>query len=245
MTGRRIALVTGGTRGIGAAITERLVADGAHVIAVFARDGDTAAALQARIGREVTLQQADVADPAACTALVERTLSQHGRLDYLVNNAGAVTEERLDAITPASWAAQLAVNLSGPFFLSQAAMPAMLERRFGRIVNIGSVSASLGSPVQIAYASAKAGLLGLTRSLARVGARKGVTVNCVIPGSFDTDLSGSLTLTNRDLVTPMIPMNRWGANLELAQAVAFLVHDDAGYVTGQSFAVDGGMTMGH
>ena len=245
MTERRIALVTGGTRGIGAAITERLVADGAHVVAVFARDAAKAATLREQIGPAVTLEQADVADPAACASLVKRILSAHGRIDYLVNNAGAVTEERLADVTPASWTAQLAVNLSGPFFLSQAVLPTMLAQRFGRIINIGSVSASLGSPVQIAYASAKAGLLGLTRSLARVGARKGVTVNCVIPGSFETDLADGLTLTNRDLVTQMIPMSRWGAAAELAEAVAFLVRDGAGYVTGQAFAVDGGMTMGH
>jgi acetoacetyl-CoA reductase/3-oxoacyl-[acyl-carrier protein] reductase len=245
VTDCRVALVTGGSRGIGAAVSERLVNDGVRVAAAFASDASSGALLQARLGSAVTVHRADIGDPTACRALVDDVQAQHGRIDYLVNNAGTVTESRTGDVSAAEWDQQIAVNLSAAFFLSQAAMPAMMERGFGRIVNVGSVSASLGSPVQVAYAAAKAGLLGLTRSLARAGARRGVTVNCVIPGSFDTDLARGLTLTDKDLVTRMIPMGRWGSPHELAHAVAFLLDDRAAYITGQAFAVDGGMTMGH
>ncbi|MGO9156393.1 SDR family NAD(P)-dependent oxidoreductase [Mycobacterium sp.] len=192
----------------------------------------------------MTVHRADVGDQDSCRRLVGEVLEAHGRIDYLVNNAGTVIEQRYGDISAEDWQRHLAVNLSAAFFLTQAVITAMVERRFGRIVNIGSVSAVMGSPVQIPYTAAKSGLIGLTRSTARAVARKGITVNCVIPGSFDTELSESLAFTDRDTVTSMIPVGRWGRPEELAHAVAFLLDDLSSYITGAVLTVDGGMSMG-
>ncbi|MCW2690528.1 MAG: 3-oxoacyl-(acyl-carrier-protein) reductase [Mycobacterium sp.] len=242
----RVALVTGGTRGIGRAVTERLARSGVAVAAGFARDVDAAHALRDDIdcGATVTLHKADVGDPVACRNLIGEVLERHGRLDYLINNAGMVLEQRIGDVGADDWHRQVAVNLSSAFFLTQAALGHMSERRFGRVVNVGSVTALMGSPVQVAYGAAKGGIVGLTRSSARAVARKGITVNCVIPGSFDTDLSRELVYTDRDLVTAMIPVGRWGHPEELAHAVAFLCDDLASYITGAVLTVDGGMSMG-
>jgi acetoacetyl-CoA reductase/3-oxoacyl-[acyl-carrier protein] reductase len=243
MTGQRVALVTGGTRGIGRAISERLVAEGLTVIAVYATDALAAKSLQ-EDHPSVSVLQADVSDPLQCQGLVASVLERHGRLDCVINNAGVVVESRLRDLTPDAWTRQLQVNLSASFYLAQAALPDMQVRGAGRIVNIGSITASMGSPVQIAYGAAKAGLVGLTRSLARSVARHGVTVNCVVPGSFDTDLPKGLAFTDAEKVTGLIPLGRWGRPEELAHAVAFLVDERASYITGSVLTVDGGMSMG-
>jgi NAD(P)-dependent dehydrogenase (short-subunit alcohol dehydrogenase family) len=243
----RVALVTGGTRGLGRAVTVRLARSGVAVAAAFARDSASADAIRdecAAAGAALTVHHADVADATACARLVADVLEQHGRLDYLVNNAGAVSEQRLADVSAADWHRHVDVNLSSAFFLTQAVLPSMAQQTFGRIVNVGSVTALMGSPVQVAYAAAKAGLVGLTRSTARAVARKGITVNCVIPGSFDTDLAQTLAYTDRELVTSLIPVGRWGRPEELAYAVTCLLDDSASYITGAVLTVDGGMSMG-
>jgi NAD(P)-dependent dehydrogenase (short-subunit alcohol dehydrogenase family) len=247
MTVDRVALVTGGTRGIGRAITTRLAAEGVTVASVFTHDDQSADRLRTEItesGGRVTMHQIDIGEQESCERLVAEVVEQHGRLDFLVNNAGVLVEQRLADVTVDDWQRQLAVNLSGAFFLTQAAVVPMIAQRFGRIVNVGSVTAAMGSPVQVAYAAAKAGLIGLSRSVARSVARKGITVNCVIPGSIETDMSDSLKYTQKDLVTELIPMGRWGTTNELAHAVLFLLDERSSYITGSVLTVDGGMSMG-
>jgi NAD(P)-dependent dehydrogenase (short-subunit alcohol dehydrogenase family) len=241
----RVALVTGGTRGLGAAITARLVASGVVVAAAYRRDDASAVELSTELGPErVSTHRVDVAIPEECSRLVADVLERYGRIDYLVNNAGVLVERKLPEILPPQWDDALRVNLSAAFFLSQAAIASMRERRFGRIVNIGSVSGSMGSPFQVDYAAAKAGLIGLTRSLARAVARNGITVNCVVPGGFETDLLNDMTRTDRQAVERGIPIGRFGEPAELVHVVASLVHDDASYVTGAVIVVDGGLSMG-
>jgi NAD(P)-dependent dehydrogenase (short-subunit alcohol dehydrogenase family) len=238
----RVALVTGGTRGIGGAISTRLTASGVTVVACFHNDDTAAADFQARTGAQTA--RADIGDPDACDALVRRIHNEHGRLDLLVNNAGLLVETPSTETSLQHWDRAVAVNLSAAFHLSRAAIPAMRQRQFGRIVNISSVTAVMGSPTEAAYGAAKAGLHGLTRSLARETARDGITVNCVVPGVFETEMTRSMPSRTQEAILRMIPAGRRGDPDELAWAVAFLLDDDAGYITGSILTVDGGLSMG-
>jgi len=245
-TSTRVAVVTGGTRGLGAVSSTKLVAGGTTVAAAYLQDEAAAQRLVAQCNSadDLSTHRVDVGDPESCRRLIADVLAIHGRVDYLVNNAGSLHEHRLADLGAEDWDDTLRVNLSGAFHMSQAAIVPMRTARFGRIINIGSVTAVMGSPFQIDYAAAKAGLVGLTRSLARSVARAGITVNCVIPGGFSTELLSELTLTDAAAIEQSIPVGRFGRPEELAHVVASLVHDDAAYVTGAVIAVDGGFGMG-
>jgi NAD(P)-dependent dehydrogenase (short-subunit alcohol dehydrogenase family) len=240
----RVAIVTGGTRGLGAAVSAALVDREVTVVAAYRSDDACARRLRDQCGTQLDVHRVDVTDPTACTLLVEDVVAKHGRLDYLVNNAGAVRESKLADLDPMAWNESLALNLSAAFYMSRAALSTMKGQRFGRIVNISSVSASMGTPFQIDYAAAKSGLTGLTRSLARAVARASVTVNCLILGGFDTDLLSDLTLTDRSAIEANVPVGRFGQPHELAHAVLSLLDDDASYITGAILTVDGGLSMG-
>jgi len=243
----RVAIVTGGTRGIGAAISELLAADGVHVAAVYAGNHAAADGLAERLtaaGGSVSVHPGDVGDQEFCRSLVGRLIDARGRVDYLVNNAGLLVENSVTRMTGEQWEQALRVNLSAPFHLAQAVIGPMAEQGSGRIVNIGSVTAAMGNPVEAGYGAAKAGLLGLTRSLARAVARKGITVNLVVPGVFDTEMTGSMRPEAQQAIQAMIPLGRRGDPRELAHAVRFLLADEASYITGSVVTVDGGLSMG-
>jgi acetoacetyl-CoA reductase/3-oxoacyl-[acyl-carrier protein] reductase len=247
----RVSIVTGGTRGLGAAVSARLVRDGARVTAVYASDDRAAHSFAERTGAEATgsggtleVVKADVSDPHAAQQLVDAVVGAHGRVDHLVNNAGRLIENSARRMTLEQWDEAIRVNLSAAFYLCRSVLGPMAANRFGRIVNISSVTAVMGSPVEAGYGAAKAGLLGLTRSLAREVARKGVTVNVVVPGVFETEMTWSMAPEAQEAIRGLIPLGRRGAPDELAHAVVFLLDDDAAYVTGSVVTVDGGLSMG-
>ncbi|MDO8362169.1 MAG: 3-oxoacyl-ACP reductase family protein [Actinomycetota bacterium] len=243
----RVAIVTGGTRGIGAAISERLLREGADVFAVYASSDAAAHAFAGSVadapGRLV-LHRADIGDPAACHEIVAAALRELGRVDHLVNNAGVLVENSVRRMTVAEWDRAISVNLSASFHLAQAAIEPMTAQGFGRIVNISSITAAMGNSVEAGYGAAKAGLHGLSRSLSRAVARKGITVNVVVPGVFETDMTNDMAPEAQEAIKAMIPLGRRGDPAELAHAVMFLLDERAAYVTGSVVTVDGGISMG-
>jgi 3-oxoacyl-(acyl-carrier-protein) reductase len=246
MTEQRVAIVTGGTRGIGAAITTLLAHDGAHVAAGYHRGQEGAEELRGKLiaeGLSVSVHKGNVGDPGDCARVVAEVLDTCGRVDHLVNNAGVTVDKTVRRMTVEDWHAVLRINLSGAFYMTKAVLDNMLERGFGRIVNISSVIGSSGNIGQANYAASKAGLFGLTKSLAREVARKNITVNCVTPGFIDTDMVAAVPAEALEAVLKTIPVGRLGEAREIARAVRFLVDDAAGYITGSVLAVNGGLDM--
>ncbi len=242
----KVALVTGGCRGIGAAITECLAEAGAHVAAGYNRGQEAAESLakaQGEKGRSVSLHQGNVAEPDACTRVVEEVLAQHGRIDFLVNNAGINVDKTVRKMSVEDWHAVLRVNLSGGFYMVKAVLDHMTQRGSGRIVNISSVIGQMGNIGQANYAASKSGQFGFTKSLALEVARKGVTVNCVAPGFIETEMVAALPEKVLERVIGRIPVGRLGQASEVARCVRFLLEDEAGYITGAVLTVNGGMEM--
>lgn len=244
MPEKRVAIVTGGTRGIGAAITSALATAGYHVAAGYSKDRSGAEEMLKRFpGASISIHQGRVDLADDCTRVVSEVLRDFGRIDYLVNNAGITIDKTVRKMTVDEWRTVLQVNLSGAFYMSKAVLDHMLERGSGRIINISSVIGETGNIGQANYAASKAGLFGLTKSLALETARKGITVNCVAPGFIATEMVAAMPKAVLDTVVEKIPLRRLGRPEEVARVVRFLLEDEAGYITGAIYSVNGGLEM--
>jgi acetoacetyl-CoA reductase len=243
MTGQ-VALVTGGTRGIGLAICERLINRGVKVAAGYAGRHDPAREFADKYAdRGVTVHQGNIGSNADCARVIGEVLDRHGQLDILVNNAGITMDKTMRKMSPEEWDHVIHVNLSGAFYLSRAILQHMLDRGYGRIVNISSVIGEAGGFGQANYAAAKSGMFGLTMSLALETASKGITINSVTPGYITTDMTAAVPAAAMEKIITRIPVGRLGEPNEVARVVEFLADPESGYITGQVYAVNGGLYM--
>lgn len=243
---KQTAIVTGGSRGIGRAVAMRLAKDGMNLVINYR--GNSAAAeeterLCRELGAEVLLVQGDVSRAEDCEKLATKAKEAFGRVDVLVNNAGITRDGLLARMTEEDFRAVLDVNLVGLWNMMKAVNRIMMKQRYGRIVNLSSVTGLMGNMGQTNYAAAKAGIVGMTKSYAREVASRGITVNAVAPGFIDTDMTEAMPEGAKDKIITGIPMGRTGKPEDVAEAVAFLASEQAGYITGEVLRVDGGMAM--
>ncbi len=242
----RVALVTGSARGIGKAIAETLANQGANVVITDLNiDQATATAeeIGSNFGVETLALQVDVSDFNSANTMIKQALEAFERIDILVNNAGITRDNLIMRMDESDWDSVLDVNLKGAWNCSKALIRPMMKKRYGRIVNISSVSGLAGQAGQTNYSASKAGLIGLTKALAREVASRNITVNAVAPGFIPTALTVDLPDELKEAMMKLIPLNRWGTPEEIAFAVAFFASKEAGYITGQVLSVDGGMMM--
>ena len=237
----KAALVTGASGGIGEAIARQLHAQGATVV-LAGRRRDALAALAEALGERTRIELADLAEPAAAEQLIAAA-DAGGGVDVLVNNAGLTRDNLALRLKDEDWQTVLDVNLSAAFRLIRAALRGMMRRRWGRIVNVTSIVALTGNPGQANYAAAKAGMIGMSKSLAAEVASRGITVNCVAPGFIQTAMTDALSEQQRARLLERVPLGRLGSGADVAAAVAYLVSAEAAYVTGQTVHVNGGMAM--
>ena len=242
----KTAIVTGGSRGIGRAVCLELAKGGANVVLCYAGNesaaNDAVAACEA-LGAKALAVRCDVADAGEVKALVDTAVKAFGRVDILVNNAGITRDGRLLTMREKDFDAVVATNLRGTFLCMKAVARPMMRQRYGRIVNLSSVVGLRGNAGQVNYAASKAGVVGMTKSLAKELASRNVTVNAVAPGFIETDMTAAMPESAKTATLAAIPMQRLGAAEDVARAVAFLVSDEAAYITGQVLAIDGGMSM--
>jgi len=241
MTGQ-VALVTGGIRGIGRAISERLAARGVTIAAGYSRGADAAEKFVAD-HPGATTHQGNIGSAPDCERVISEVLDAHGRLDILVNNAGITLDKTVRRMTVEDWDRVIQINLSGAFYLSRAILQHMLDRGSGRIINISSVIGEAGNIGQANYAASKSGLFGLTMSLAQETARKGITVNSVAPGYISTEMVQAVPQEALQKVIAKIPVGRLGEPDEIARVVEFLADPDSGFITGQIYSANGGQYM--
>jgi acetoacetyl-CoA reductase len=237
----RIAIVTGGSRGIGEAISLALKDMGITVVANYAGNDTAAAAFSARTG--IPAYKWDVGDHAACIEGCTRVAAEIGPIDIVVNNAGITRDGTLARMSYDDWHDVMRINLGGCFNMAKACFPGMVERGWGRIVNIGSINGQAGQYGQVNYAAAKSGIHGFTKALAQEGAKKGVTVNAIAPGYIDTDMVAAVPPQVLEKIVAKIPVGRLGDASEIARGVAFLCSDAAGFVTGSTLSINGGQHM--
>jgi 3-oxoacyl-[acyl-carrier protein] reductase len=242
----RVAIVTGGGRGIGRAVAVRLAEEGASVAISYRKDaaaaGEAAAAVRAA-GVECEIFKGDVASPEDVQALFKGVGDAFGRVDIVINNAGITRDNIMLRMKEEEFDDVLRTNLGGTYLCTRAALRPMVRARWGRIVNVSSVVGLVGNAGQANYAASKAGIIGFTKSVAREVAQRGITANAIAPGYVETELTGSLPEDVKDRIRDQVPLGRFGEAEEVAEVVAFLAGEGAGYVTGQTIAVDGGMTM--
>ena len=237
----RIAVVTGGTRGIGRAICETLQGNGFIVVANYA--GNDSAAAQLKADTSIQSYKFDVGDHEACLEGCAKIEAEVGPIDAVINNAGITRDGVLHKMSYDDWYEVMRVNLGGCFNMAKAAFPGMRTRKWGRIVNIGSINGQAGQYGQVNYAAAKSGIHGFTKALAQEGAKAGVTVNAIAPGYIDTDMVAAVPEPVLEKIVAKIPVGRLGQASEIARAVSFLCSEDAGFVTGSTMSVNGGQHM--
>ena len=242
----KTAVVTGGSRGLGRAVCLELAKGGANVVLCYAGNeaaaGETVAACEA-LGAKALAVRCDVAKADEVKALMDAAVKEFGRIDILVNNAGITRDGLLMMMKEEDFDAVIAANLKGTFLCMKAVSRIMMKQRYGRIVNLSSVVGLRGNAGQVNYAASKAGVVGMTKSLAKELATRGVTVNAVAPGFIATDMTAAMTDAAKEATLASIPLQRLGAPEDVAHAVAFLASDEAAYITGQVLCVDGGMAM--
>lgn len=242
----RVAIITGGSRGIGRAVAELLAARGADLaIADIQLEvaQTTASEIAAQSGQKVIAVEVNVANLEMAQAMAKTVVDEFGKVDILVNNAGITRDDLLMRMKESDWDDVININLKGAWNCSKAVIRPMMKKRYGRIVNVSSVSGQAGQAGQTNYSASKAGIIGLTKALAREAASRGINVNAVAPGFIPTVLTNDLPDELKDSIISATPMGRMGTPEEVANAVAFLASDDASYITGQILGVDGGMVM--